>query len=121
MGFREHLEGVVSSVSGSVACSLMGFDGIAVDTQPLHGWMVRPYSDVIRLRSRTSTSIPACSSVSRAIPTSRKDFDISFGQVPSLRAEPQINKAREGVVGSDQIIFACSRRCLVATHSQDRS
>lgn len=32
MGFREHLEGVVSSVSGAVACSLMGFDGIAVDT-----------------------------------------------------------------------------------------
>lgn len=32
MGFREHLEGVVSSVDGSVACSVMGFDGIAVDT-----------------------------------------------------------------------------------------
>lgn len=32
MGFREHLEGVVSTVSGSVACSLVGFDGIAVDT-----------------------------------------------------------------------------------------
>lgn len=32
MGFREHLEAVVGSVSGSVACSLMGFDGIAVDT-----------------------------------------------------------------------------------------
>lgn len=32
MGFREHLEAVVSSVSGSVACSLVGFDGIAVDT-----------------------------------------------------------------------------------------
>jgi predicted regulator of Ras-like GTPase activity (Roadblock/LC7/MglB family) len=32
MGFREHLEAVVTSVSGSVACSLVGFDGIAVDT-----------------------------------------------------------------------------------------
>ena len=32
MGFREHLEGVVSTVSGAVACSVMGFDGIAVDT-----------------------------------------------------------------------------------------
>lgn len=32
MGFREHLEAVVSTVSGSVACSLVGFDGIAVDT-----------------------------------------------------------------------------------------
>jgi predicted regulator of Ras-like GTPase activity (Roadblock/LC7/MglB family) len=32
MGFREHLEGVVSSVDGSVFCSVMGFDGIAVDS-----------------------------------------------------------------------------------------
>lgn len=32
MGFREHLEGVVSSVGGAVTCSVMGFDGIAVDT-----------------------------------------------------------------------------------------
>lgn len=32
MGFHEHLEAVVTSVSGSVACSLVGFDGIAVDT-----------------------------------------------------------------------------------------
>lgn len=32
MGFREHLEGVVSSVDGAVLCSVMGFDGIAVDT-----------------------------------------------------------------------------------------
>lgn len=32
MGFREHLEAVVTQVSGSVACSLVGFDGIAVDT-----------------------------------------------------------------------------------------
>lgn len=32
MGFREHLEGVVKAVDGSVACSVMGFDGIAVET-----------------------------------------------------------------------------------------
>lgn len=32
MGFREHLEGVVTSVDGAIACSLMGFDGIAVET-----------------------------------------------------------------------------------------
>lgn len=36
MAFKEHLEAVVSSVGGSIACSLMGFDGIAVDThQPV--------------------------------------------------------------------------------------
>lgn len=32
MGFREHLEAVTQSVNGSIACSLMGFDGIAVES-----------------------------------------------------------------------------------------
>lgn len=32
MGFREHLESVVGSVDGSVTCSLVGFDGIAVES-----------------------------------------------------------------------------------------
>jgi predicted regulator of Ras-like GTPase activity (Roadblock/LC7/MglB family) len=32
VGFKEHLEAVVGSVDGSVACSVMGFDGIAVET-----------------------------------------------------------------------------------------
>lgn len=32
MAFKEHLEAVVGAVDGSVACSVMGFDGIAVET-----------------------------------------------------------------------------------------
>lgn len=32
MGFTEHLKTVVSSVDGAIACSVMGFDGIAVET-----------------------------------------------------------------------------------------
>jgi predicted regulator of Ras-like GTPase activity (Roadblock/LC7/MglB family) len=32
MSFEAHLKAVVSGVEGSVACSLMGFDGIAVET-----------------------------------------------------------------------------------------
>jgi predicted regulator of Ras-like GTPase activity (Roadblock/LC7/MglB family) len=32
MGFREHLQDVVRSVDGAVACALMGMDGIEVDT-----------------------------------------------------------------------------------------
>ncbi len=32
MGFREHLQDVVRSVDGAIACSLMGMDGIEVDT-----------------------------------------------------------------------------------------
>ncbi len=32
MGFHEHLEEVCRSVDGALACSLMGIDGIEVDT-----------------------------------------------------------------------------------------
>jgi predicted regulator of Ras-like GTPase activity (Roadblock/LC7/MglB family) len=32
MGFREHLQDVCDGVDGAVACSLMGVDGIEVDT-----------------------------------------------------------------------------------------
>jgi predicted regulator of Ras-like GTPase activity (Roadblock/LC7/MglB family) len=32
MSFRAHLESVVNQVDGALACSVMGFDGIAVDT-----------------------------------------------------------------------------------------
>src|SRR5919109_5634694 len=32
MSFRFHLESLVNEVEGSVACSVMGFDGIAVET-----------------------------------------------------------------------------------------
>ncbi len=32
MGFSEHLQNVVASVDGAIACSVMGFDGIAVET-----------------------------------------------------------------------------------------
>ncbi len=32
MSFRAHLEDVCSQVDGAVACSIMGFDGIAVET-----------------------------------------------------------------------------------------
>ncbi len=32
MSFREHLEQIVKSVDGAVASSVMGFDGIAIDT-----------------------------------------------------------------------------------------
>jgi predicted regulator of Ras-like GTPase activity (Roadblock/LC7/MglB family) len=32
MAFREHLERICSAVDGTVAASIMGFDGIAVDT-----------------------------------------------------------------------------------------
>lgn len=35
MSFREHLQGVCTGVEGAVACSLMGVDGIEVETHLL--------------------------------------------------------------------------------------
>jgi predicted regulator of Ras-like GTPase activity (Roadblock/LC7/MglB family) len=32
MGFSEQLQQIVASVDGAIACSVMGFDGIAVET-----------------------------------------------------------------------------------------
>ncbi|HLM43279.1 MAG TPA: hypothetical protein VK458_05400, partial [Myxococcaceae bacterium] len=32
MSFRTHLESVVNQVDGALACSVMGFDGISVET-----------------------------------------------------------------------------------------
>jgi predicted regulator of Ras-like GTPase activity (Roadblock/LC7/MglB family) len=37
MGFREHLQDVCNGVDGAVACSLMGVDGIEVDTHVVGG------------------------------------------------------------------------------------
>jgi predicted regulator of Ras-like GTPase activity (Roadblock/LC7/MglB family) len=33
MSFSEHLKTIVDSVDGAIACAVMGFDGIAVETQ----------------------------------------------------------------------------------------
>ena len=94
---------------------------MAVETQPLQGWMCSAYSDTSRLRSSRSTCICCCSNASRAICVSRNVLEISPGQVPSLRGEPQTSSTREGVVGSDQRACAASIRSLVATHSVDSS
>jgi predicted regulator of Ras-like GTPase activity (Roadblock/LC7/MglB family) len=32
--FAEHLKAVMEQVDGAIACSVMGFDGIAVETEP---------------------------------------------------------------------------------------
>jgi predicted regulator of Ras-like GTPase activity (Roadblock/LC7/MglB family) len=37
MSFLTHLESVVSQVDGALACSVMGFDGIAVETHQAPG------------------------------------------------------------------------------------
>jgi predicted regulator of Ras-like GTPase activity (Roadblock/LC7/MglB family) len=37
MSFLTHLESVISQVDGAIACSVMGFDGIAVETHQVDG------------------------------------------------------------------------------------
>jgi len=37
MSFQTHLESIVSQVDGALACSLMGFDGIAVESHRAKG------------------------------------------------------------------------------------
>lgn len=37
MSFREHIQRIVESTPGAVACTIMGFDGIAIDTYELPG------------------------------------------------------------------------------------
>jgi predicted regulator of Ras-like GTPase activity (Roadblock/LC7/MglB family) len=37
MSFLPHLQEVVSQVDGAIACSVMGFDGIAVETHQIEG------------------------------------------------------------------------------------
>ena len=37
MGFREHIQRVVEQVPGALACTIMGFDGISVDSYEVGG------------------------------------------------------------------------------------
>ena len=62
MSFREHLEGVCRSLDGAVACSLMGVDGIEVETHvaAAAGVDLRPllveYSGVLRSAREAASS-----------------------------------------------------------------
>jgi predicted regulator of Ras-like GTPase activity (Roadblock/LC7/MglB family) len=56
MGFREHLQEVVERIDGAVACSLMGSDGIEVDTHLVDAelgvdvkTLIVEYSSILRL------------------------------------------------------------------------
>ena len=82
--------------------------------------MTRPYSEVSRLRSRTSTSsCGSCAKISRAIVTSRQVFELSPGQVCSLRLAPLIRRMRDGVAGSFWRRSASLIRSLAAIQSTD--
>ena len=51
----------------------------------------------------------------------RNVLEISPGQVPSLRADPQTSNTRLGVAALPQAAWAFSMLALVASHSTDMS
>jgi hypothetical protein len=51
----------------------------------------------------------------------RNVFDISPGQVPSLRGEPQMTRARVGAAGSAQRRCAASISAFASIQSAERS
>ena len=64
--------------------------------------MLRPYSDVepAQIEKFDFEAAARASKISRAIVASRNVFDISPGQVCSLRAAPLIRRMRDGDAGS---------------------
>lgn len=66
MSFRTHLEQVLSQVEGSIVCSVMGFDGMAVDTQQVSevegldlSAMLVEYGSVVGKLRETATALQA--------------------------------------------------------------
>jgi len=55
MGFREHMERIVTKTPDALACTIMGFDGIAIDTveKPQHGLDVDVTTLVIEFSAAT--------------------------------------------------------------------
>src|SRR5664280_1352047 len=74
------------------------------------------YSDVTKLRSSTSASAPRLCTTWRALSVKRQVLEISPGQVPSLRALPQMISTRDGTELSCQRFCAALRRLRVLSH-----
>lgn len=106
MGFREHLQEVVRTVDGAVACSLMGVDGIEVDTHMVDeesGADVRnllvEYSSLFRLAREAAETHQAgavselCIQADRILTVARLVTSEYF-MVVALRPDGNFGKAR---------------------------
>jgi predicted regulator of Ras-like GTPase activity (Roadblock/LC7/MglB family) len=75
MAFRTHLEEIVKQVEGAVACSVMGFDGIAIDTHLVSdpgvdvNTVLIEYSNVLAKLKEATASLEAGSMSEVAIAT----------------------------------------------------
>lgn len=105
MSFHEHLEQVCRDVDGAIACSLMGVDGIEVDTHlvgdgelDLKNLLVE-YSAVFRSAREAAEAHEAGGVAEVAIATDRvtavaRQISPEYFMVVALRPEGNLGKAR---------------------------
>ncbi|MFL5444668.1 MAG: roadblock/LC7 domain-containing protein [Myxococcales bacterium] len=105
MGFREHLEQVCRSVDGAVACSLMGVDGIEVETHVADGGdldvknLLVEYSGVLRSAREAAEAHQAGGVAEIAIGTDKlvalvRTVSPEYFMVVALMPEGNLGKAR---------------------------
>lgn len=105
MGFREHLQEVCERVEGAIACSLMGVDGIEVDTHLVAGddldvkSLLVEYSGVLR-SAREAAEVHQAGGVSEfAVSTERltavaRLISPEYFMVVALKPDGNQGKAR---------------------------
>jgi predicted regulator of Ras-like GTPase activity (Roadblock/LC7/MglB family) len=105
MSFREHLEEVCRNVDGAVACSLMGVDGIEVDTHLQDGGgldvksLLVEYSGVLRSAREAAEAHEAGGVAEIAISTDKLQAVVrivspEYFMVVALTPEGNVGKAR---------------------------
>jgi predicted regulator of Ras-like GTPase activity (Roadblock/LC7/MglB family) len=105
MSFREHLEEVCRNVDGAVACSLMGVDGIEVDTHVQGGGdldvksLLVEYSGVLRSAREAAEAHEAGGVAEIAISTDKLQAVVrivspEYFMVVALTPEGNVGKAR---------------------------
>lgn len=105
MGFREHLEQVCRDVDGAVACSLMGVDGIEVDTHLNDGGeidfrtLLVEYSGILRSAREAAEANQAGGVAELSISTDKliavaRVVSPEYFMVVALRPDGNIGKAR---------------------------
>ncbi len=106
MGFREHLQEIVRGVEGAVACSLMGADGIEVDTYVAGGGsdvdvksLLVEYSSVLR-SARDAAELHQAGGISEFSVNTDKLITVArlvspeYFMVVALKPEGNYGKAR---------------------------
>jgi predicted regulator of Ras-like GTPase activity (Roadblock/LC7/MglB family) len=105
MSFREHLEQVCRNVDGAVACSLMGVDGIEVDTHLVDGGgvdlksLLVEYSGVLRSAREAAEAHEAGGVAEIAIATDKlvavvRTVSPEYFMVVALTPDGNLGKAR---------------------------